>query len=181
MSAYPGQGVYGQAIGPGYSAPYYPPLLPPYQQQPLCFAKQEHQDGSSSSNPNGRGKRSAAKQACFAESPASVVLLRALRCLVLWEAVQARQATQADMPTLLQRLAGVGQGAAAAASAGDAAAADVIEVVDLTADCEQSAAEAAQLQALLAGEIDVLLVREQQGTRTRGSPSGVRVKPEREG
>ncbi|KAF6263253.1 hypothetical protein COO60DRAFT_1635284 [Scenedesmus sp. NREL 46B-D3] len=137
-----------------------------------------------------KGKRKAADQASsFAESAASVVLLRALRCLQLWE---ARQVTQPDMPTLLQRMAGQGS---AAAEAADTADADVTEVVDLTsADDDdnaglggQAAAAAAaaaasdQLQAFLAGQVDVLLVREQQGRQQGGAAAtaaGVRVKDE---
>jgi hypothetical protein len=151
------------------------------------------QHPASSSNMKHNSKRKAADKACgFVESPAAVVLLRALRCLQLWE---SRQVTQPDMPTMLQRLAGVDGGAAAAAAAagsdGDAGM-DVLEYVDLTGDCDaddqgqpgEAACESAQLQAFLAGQVDVLLVREQQGRQGSsgaGLGHGVRVKAEPEG
>jgi hypothetical protein len=61
---------------------------------------QQQPGGTISSSSSGRkGKRKAADQAGnIAESLAAVVLLRALRCLQLWE---SRQVTQPDMPTLL--------------------------------------------------------------------------------
>jgi hypothetical protein len=103
------------------------------------------------------------------------------------------------MPTLLQRLAGVGGGAvAAAAAAGGHEAGDVEEVLDLTADDEGEAgggdhaaaaaageSEADLMQAFLAGQIDVLLVSEQQrgqGSSWAAAPAhAVRVKDDPEG
>jgi hypothetical protein len=118
-------------------------------------------------------KRTAPQQlsaaAVYAKSAAAVVLLRALRCLQLWE---SRMVSQPDMPTLLQRLAG--RGSAAAAPAGSTAAVEVEEFVDLTGgddDAEMdgdAAAAAEQLQAFLVGEVDLLLVRE-QGRAKKGA------------
>jgi hypothetical protein len=143
--------------------------------------QQQHSNGDSAARALSRNKAGSAAGS-FAESPAAVVLLRALRCLQLWE---TRQVTQPDMPTLLQRLAGVGSSAAAAAAAasgGD----DVEEVVDLTADDDgdstkaAAAAAAEQLAAFLAGQVEVLLVRErqQQQQQGAGAVAGVRVKDE---
>jgi hypothetical protein len=149
------------------------PLLAPSLHGLLAQVQQQpHQQQPHSSR--GKGNAAVLASTC-AQSPAAVVLLRALRCLQLWE---SRQVTQPEMPTLLQRLAGVGGGTAAAAAAD----ADVTEVMDLTGDDEDGSGEAAagnveQLQAFLAGEIDLLLVREQQGVGA-GAAAAVRVKDE---
>jgi hypothetical protein len=164
----------------------------------MAQLQQEHPGDiiSSKGSSSGRkGKRKAADQAgSFVESPAAVVLLRALRCLQLWE---TRQVTQPHMPTLLQRLAEERGGAAAATTAaatgssGDAGM-DVLEIVDLTGDCDaddqgqpgEASCESVQLQEFLAGQVDVLLVREQQGRQVSsgaGVAHGVRVKDELEG
>jgi hypothetical protein len=171
---------------------HYPVLAPSLHG--LLAQLQQQQQQASGSNTKHSSKRKAADSAgSFAESPAAVVLLRALRCLQLWE---SRQVTQPDMPTLLQRLAGVGGCAAAAAAAGGDGAGDVEEVVDLTAveegeaGCSGHTAAAGEsesdlLQAFVAGQIDVLLVREQQsrqgGCSGAAAPvHGVRVKDEPE-
>jgi hypothetical protein len=135
----------------------------------------------------------------FTENPAAVRLLRALRCLQLWE---TKQASQPEMPTLLSlRLAGVGSsgtsssGACSSDGGGNATSTDgdVTEVIDLTCDsdgqeagaaCDAAAgkAEKQRMQAFLAGQVEVLLVREQQqqGGQTDGTMLAVatRVKPE---
>jgi hypothetical protein len=172
---------------------HYPMLAPSLHGLLAQLQQQQQQQQATGSNIKHSGKRKAADLAgSFAESPAAVVLLRALRCLQLWE---SRQVTQPDMPTLLQRLAGVGGGAAAAAG-GDGAG-DVEEVVDLTADDDgvaggsgHTAAAAGEsesdvMQAFVAGQIDVLLVREQQsrqgGSSCAAAPAhAVRVKDELE-
>jgi hypothetical protein len=101
------------------------------------------------------------------------------------------------MPTLLQRLAGVGGGAAAAAAAaaGGDAAGDVEEGFDLTGDDEgepgsgghaaaAGESESDVLQAFLAGQIDVLLLSQQQrsqgGSWAAAPGHAVRVKDEPE-
>jgi hypothetical protein len=161
----------------------------------MAQLQQEHPGGISSSKGSSSGrtaKRKAAELAgSFVESPAAVVLLRALRCLQLRE---TRQVTQPEMPTLLQRLAQERGGAAAAATAAAAgsngnAGMVVCEIVDLTGDCDadgqcqpvEASCESAQFQAFLAGHVDVLLVREQQGSSGAGLAHGVRVKDELEG
>jgi hypothetical protein len=168
-------------------------LLAQLQQQQR---QPQQQQGSGSSIKRSRKRKTADQAGSFVASPAAVVLLRALRCLQLWE---SRQVTQPDMPTLLQRLAGAQPGGGAAAAAAAAATGssggaemDVLEVVDLTGDCEaddhgqpgEASCESVQLQAFLAGQVDVLLVREQQGRQGRsraGLAQGAHVKDEREG
>jgi hypothetical protein len=169
------------------------PGLAPSLHGLMAQLQQERPDGISSSSSGRPGKRKAADPAGrFLKSPAAVVLLHALRCLQLWE---TRQVTQPDMPTLLQRLAEQRGGAAATAAAaatgsiGDAWM-DVLEIVDLTGDAYdqgqpvEASCESVQLQAFLAGQVDVLLVREQQGRQGSsgaGLAHGVRVKDELEG
>jgi hypothetical protein len=168
------------------------PVLAPELHDLLIQVQQEQQleqqqpGSSSSSNSSsatkhrGRSKAGSAAGSSYMESPAAVVLLRALHCLQLWE---SRQVTQPEMPTMLQQLAGVGSSAAAAAAAGEV---EVEEVVDLTADdvgddssSSGAAAEAEQLAAFLAGQVEVLLVREQQQQQGGGgAAAGPRVKDE---
>jgi hypothetical protein len=150
------------------------------EQQRLGMSSSIGAGQKTASGQTSKRKRAAPKQpsaAVYEESPAAVVLLRALRCLQLWE---SRIVSQPDMPTLLQRLAGVGSGSAAAglaagSTAGNTAAVDVEDFVDLTGgdddaemDDNDAAAAAEHLQSFLAGEVDVLLVRE-QGRVGRGA------------
>jgi hypothetical protein len=161
------------------------------QQQRSSSVVAGGQEGSSQSSKRKRAApKKASAAAVYEESPAAVLLLRALRCLQLWE---SRMVSEPDMPTLLQRLAGVGSVTAAAvgSAAGSTAAVDVEEFVDLTGDDdnaemddEEAAAAVKQLQAFLAGEMDVLLVREQgrvgRGAVNLGAAAAVVVKMEAE-
>jgi hypothetical protein len=163
------------------------PMLAPSLHELLTQLQQQQQPSSSNAAAKSRSRGKAGSAAgSFAESPAAVVLLRALRCLQLWE---TRQVTQPEMPTLLQRLAGVGSSSAAAAAA--AGEDEVEEVINCTADDDDdddhsctaaaAAAESEQLAAFLAGQVEVLLVREQQqqqGGGASAAPNGVRVKDE---
>jgi hypothetical protein len=162
------------------------PVLAPSMHDLLTQVQQQQQQRSSSGDSAARAKskdKASSAAGSFAESRAAVVLLRALRCLQLWE---TRQVTQPDMPTLLQQLAGVGSTAAAAAAAA-AGGAEVEEVVDLTADDDgddsttaaAAAVAAEQLAAFLAGQVEVLLVKEQQQHQQgSGAAAGMRVKDE---
>jgi 3-deoxy-D-manno-octulosonic acid (KDO) 8-phosphate synthase len=66
---------------------------------------------------------------------------------------------------------------------------DVLVTENLTCECNaddqcqpvEASCESVQLQAFLAGQVDVLLVREQQGSSGAGLAHGVRVKDELEG
>jgi hypothetical protein len=111
-------------------------VLAPKLHDLLTQVQQQQQSGEGGTAARSRGRRRAGNAGrtagSFAESPAAVVLLRALRCLQLWE---SRQITQPEMPAMLQRLAGVGSSAAAAATAGEV---EVEEVIDLTAHDDDS-------------------------------------------
>ena len=114
-----------------------------------------------------------------AATPSSERLLLVLRCLFLWG---KHQAQEQQLPSLLQILLVRARAAAAAGTETGAEAmedSDVEEVLDLTQDDDEVPQE--QLEAFLAGECEVMLVREVQGKQQQQQQGHVRVKPDPEG
>ena len=134
------------------------------QQQKQRFSRPQQQHVSSSASP--------------AATPSSERLMLVLRCLFLWG---RHQAQEQQLPSLLQSLLVWARAAAAGGGVGGGAGvmedADVEEVVDLTQEDDEVPEEL--LEAFLAGECEVMLVREVQG-RQQLQEGCVRVKPDPE-
>ena len=138
------------------------------QQQEQQRQQEEHQQQQ-------EHKQHPQQQHVSSSTPSSERLLLVLRCLFLWG---KHQAQEQQLPSLLQNLL---VRARAAAAPGDGELMDdsnVQEVVDLTHEHEDDEVAQEQLEAFLAGECEVMLVREMQGKRQHGQQ---RVKPDPEG
>ena len=115
-----------------------------------------------------------------AATPSSVRLLLVLRCLFLWG---RHQAQEQQLPSLLQsllvraRAAAGGSGAQVGAEAMEDS--DVEEVVDLTNEHEDDEVPQEELEAFLAGECEVMLVREVRGKQQQRQRV-VQIKPDPE-
>jgi hypothetical protein len=155
---------------------HYPQLAESLHELLRQVQQQQPGSGSAAKSTVGKRKRNGGGAAVsFTENAATVVLLRALRCLQLWQSKHPSQ----GMPAMLQRMAVQGgSGAAAAAAAGSGDHAGVVEVVDLSHD-DDNDVDPEQLAAFLAGQVEVLLEKSQQG-RQQGSAAAaaVRVKEE---